>query len=96
MRLNEGYEEYREKRDALIAEYKAAGRKSEIQAALKELKAEKKERTLPDDLCCVYGRDLEDYLFDVRVCQAFAKRNRELMAEILLERAGLTDRKSVG
>jgi RNA-splicing ligase RtcB len=90
VRLDEGYEEYREKRDALIAEYKAEGRKSEIQAALKELREEKKERTLPDDLCYVYGRDLEDYLFDVRICQAFARRNRELMARILCERAGLT------
>jgi RNA-splicing ligase RtcB len=90
VRLDEGYEEYREKRDALIAEYKAEGRKSEIQAALKQLREEKKERTLPDDLCYVYGRDLEDYLFDVRICQAFARRNRELMARILCERAGLT------
>ena len=90
VRLDEGYEEYREKRNALIAEYKAAGRKSEIQAALKQLREEKKERTLPDDLCTVYGQDLEDYLFDVRICQAFARRNRERMAEILTERAGLT------
>ena len=90
VRLDEGYEEYREKRNALIAEYKAAGRKSEIQAALKQLREEKKERTLPDDLCPVYGQDLEDYLFDVRICQAFARRNRERMAEILTERAGLT------
>ncbi len=90
VRLDEGYEEYREKRDALIAEYKAAGRKSEIQAALKQLREEKKERTLPDDLCTVCGRDLDDYLFDVRICQAFARRNRERMAEILTERAGLT------
>ena len=90
IRLDEGYEDFRRKREELIASYKAAGRKNEIQAALKELKTAKKERTLPDDLCYVYGKDLEDYLFDVAVCQAFARRSRELMAEILVKRAGLT------
>ena len=35
--LNKGKEEYFAKRDALIAEYKDAGRRTEIQAALKEL-----------------------------------------------------------
>lgn len=90
IRLDEGYEDCRRKREELIASYKAAGRKNEIQAALKELKTAKKERSMPDDLCYVYGSDLEDYLFDVAVCQAFARRSRELMAEILAERAGLT------
>ena len=33
--LNQGREDYFKKRDALIAEYKAAGRRGEIQAALK-------------------------------------------------------------
>ena len=33
---------------------------------------------------------MEDYLFDVEICQNFAKRNREKMAEIILERTGMT------
>ena len=88
--LSKGKEEYFTKRDALIAEYKAAGRKAEIQEALKRLKWSSRESEIPEDLCFVYGQYLEDYLFDVEICQHFARRSRELMAEILLQRSGLT------
>ena len=88
--LNQGREEYFKKRDALIAEYKAAGRRKEIQAALKELAWSDKPLTMPEDLCYLYGEYLEDYLHDVEICQQFTRRNRELMAEILLTRSGLT------
>ncbi len=87
--LNKGKEEYFAKRDALIAEYKAAGRRTEIQAALKALHWSNREATIPEDLCFVYGQYLADYLHDVEICQRFARRNRELMAEILLQRTGL-------
>ena len=88
--LNKGKAEYFAKRDALIAEYKATGRRTEIQEALKQLRWEEKETTIPEDLCFVYGQYLEDYLHDVEICQRFARQNRELMAKILLERSGLT------
>lgn len=88
--LNKGKAEYFAKRDALIAEYKAAGRRTEIQEALKQLRWQEKETTIPEDLCFVYGQYLEDYLHDVEICQRFARQNRELMAKILLERSGLT------
>lgn len=88
--LNKGKEEYFQKKDALIAEYKAAGRKKEIQAALKELHWSSHESTIPEDLCFVYGQYLEDYLHDVEICQQFARRSRERMAEIILGRLGLT------
>ena len=88
--LNKGKEEYLIKRETLIAEYKAAGRRTEIQAALKELRWKEKGLTVPEDLCFVYGQYLEDYLHDVEICQRFARQNRELMAKILLERSGLT------
>ena len=87
--LNKGKEEYFARRDALIAEYKAAGRRNEIQAVLKALRWEAREATIPEDLCFVYGQYLEDYLHDVEICQRFARRNRELMAEIFLQRLGL-------
>ena len=92
--LHTGKEELFAKRDALIAEYKAAGRRDEIQTALQELVWSAKEKTIPDDLCYVYGQYLEDYLHDVEICQRFALRNRELMAEILLKRTGLSARDS--
>ena len=88
--LNKGKAEYFAKRDALIAEYKAAGRRTEIQEALKQLKWQEKETTIPEDLCFVYGSYLEDYLHDVEICQRFARQNRELMAKILMERGDLT------
>lgn len=87
--LNKGKEEYFAKRDALIAEYKDAGRRTEIQAALKELHWNSHEATIPEDPCFVYGQYLEDYLHDVEICQRFACRSRELMAEIILQRLGL-------
>ena len=90
--LNKGIGSYLEARDEIIRTYKEQGRRSEIQAALKKLKwdKEKLEPTIPADLCWLYGKYLEDYLHDVEICQAFARRSREKMAEILLERAGLT------
>ncbi len=90
--LHMGKEDYFRQRDEIIASYKAQGRRSEIQAALKTLQRnyETSEPDVPKDLCWLYGSFLEDYLFDVEICQAFARRNREKMAEVILERTGLT------
>lgn len=88
--LNKGKETYFAERDAIIKEYKAAGRRKEIQEALKKISWLQREATIPEDLCYLYGSYLEDYLFDVEICQSFARRNREKMAEIILERMGIT------
>ena len=87
--LNRGKEEYFKVRQEIIDTYKAEGRRKEIQSALNELKWTPRDATIPDDLCYVYGEYLDNYLHDVDICQRFAKRNRELMAEIIMERAGL-------
>ena len=87
--LSKGKEEYFKKRDEIIRTYKEQGKRKEIQAALKQIKWERKESMIPEDLCFLYGPYLEDYLHDVEVCQRFARRNREKMAEILLERTGI-------
>lgn len=90
--LDRGYGEYLEKREEIIRTYKEQGRREEIQDALKQLhfKVYESGPSMPEDLCYLSGRYLEDYLHDVVICQAFAKRNREKMAEILLERTGMT------
>ena len=44
---------------------------------------------MPEDLCYLSGEAFQDYLHDVEICQQFARRNRELMTEIILERTGL-------
>ena len=87
--LSRGKETYLKQREELIRTYKEQGRRSEIQAELKKLVWEKNESEIPEDLCFLYGQYLEDYLHDVEICQRFAKRNRELLAEILMQRAGL-------
>lgn len=87
--LAHGKEEYFNKKDELIARYKAEGRAREIEKALKELHWKNRESAVPDDLAFLYGKYLEDYIHDLKLCQSFAKRNRELIAEILAERAGL-------
>ena len=88
--LNKGKETYFKQRDEIIRTYKEQGRRKEIQAALKEIDWKAKELTIPQDLCYLYGSYMEDYLHDVEICQKFATRNRELIAEILLEKTGLT------
>lgn len=92
VQLDQGYGTYLEKREKLIASYKEQGRRKEIQEALKQLTWEKEEAKMPEDLCYLTGTWLEHYLHDVEICQRFARRNREKMAEILLEKTGLCGR----
>lgn len=88
--LNKGKESYFQQRDEIIRTYKEQGRRDEIQKALEEISWNKREATMPEDLCYLYGQYFEDYMHDVEICQRFARRNREKIAEILLERAGLS------
>ena len=89
--LHAGKEEYFKKRDELISSYKAQGRRSEIQKALRQLEKEYRDRNpdVPLELCWLTGTYLDDYLHDVEICQKFARRSRELMAGIIAERTGL-------
>jgi len=63
----------------LIETYKAEGRKTEIQAALKALTQKYKENTnkVPKDLAWLEGDHLNDYLHDMDICQRYAQLNRE-------------------
>lgn len=69
-----------------IEEYKAAGRSSEIQHAIKKLrhKRNKAASSLPSDLCYVEGKGREEYLHDMRLCQQWAIINRHLIAMLLM------------
>ena len=87
--LHKGKEEYFAKRDALIAEYKAAGRRKEIQSALKELHWTERQPDVEADLCWLYGTYFDSYMHDIEICQAFARRNREVMANEILSLTGL-------
>jgi RNA-splicing ligase RtcB len=91
IQLHSGKAEYFKARDEIIRTYKEQGRKTEIQDAIVELRKDfhAHELDAPEDLCWLYGEYLEDYLHDVEICQRFARRNREKMAEIILERTGM-------
>ena len=90
--LHKGKDTLFQERDEIIRSYKEQGRRKEIQAVLKELisKWQEKELSMPEDLCFLYGKYLDDYLHDVEICQEFAHRNREKMAEVILRRTGIT------
>ncbi len=87
--LNKGKETYFQERDEIIRTYKEQGRRKEIQAALEAIAWQKREATMPEDLCYLYGSWFQEYLHDVEICQRFARRNRERIAEVLLGRTGM-------
>ncbi len=72
----------------VVDHLKAEGRSDEIAATLAELKA--RYPHVPDQLCYLTGEARQRYLDDMRICQLFASRNREVMADIILRRLGLT------
>ena len=88
--LNVGKASYLEQRENLIQQLKASGRQNEIQSALKKLADNRRNTSIPEDLCYVYGEHMKKYLHDVELCQQFAKLNRETIAKVLLERTGVT------
>lgn len=73
----------------LIARYKAEGRRSEIQAAIKELRSsfQAQECFTPRELCYLTGEYREMYLHDMRICQEFASLNRMTIAGLILSAA---------
>lgn len=90
--LASGKDKFFREKENIITTYKALGRKTEIKSKLAELEKDYRGRkaSMPDDLCYVYGKYFHQYLHDMELCQTFARRNRELIAKILLGKAGLT------
>lgn len=88
--LMSGKDKLYEEQDRLIKEYKAAGRKSEIQNAIAELRRNFKavNPNIPKDLCYLEGKYREDYLHDMRICQKFAYMNRVMIAQIICNHMG--------
>lgn len=84
--LTDGADEFEESIRRIIEEYKAAGRKSELQDIIKKMRMENRSGMprLPRDLCYVEGEASEQYLHDMRLCQKWAVLNRRLIAMLLL------------
>ena len=82
-----GWDKLMEEQQRIIAEYKAAGRRSELQGVIARLHASFKTRrpSVPADLCYVEGQSREDYLHDMRLCQRWAQINRRLITDLLLD-----------
>ena len=70
-----------------IEEYKAAGRRSELQHVIKKMRREfcQSEPALPRDLCYIEGEVRDQYLHDMRLCQQWAVLNRRLISMLLLK-----------
>lgn len=85
--LIDGADEFEETIRRTIEEYKAAGRRSELQTVIKQMRKEHEtaEPSLPADLCYVEGEARELYLHDMRICQCWAVLNRRLIARLLLK-----------
>lgn len=81
-----GADKLYETQQALIAEYKAQGRRCEIQDAIKQLKKEfkLKESKIPKELCYLTGQYRQMYLDDMAICQEFAQLNRMQIANQIL------------
>lgn len=84
--IMQGKDKLYEMQEQLIAEYKAQGRKSEIQKAIKELhrKFNPNPLGIPKELCYLTGKYREDYLHDMEICQHFAAINRYEIANAIV------------
>ncbi len=84
--LTEGADEFEEAIKRTIEEYKAAGRRSELQSVIKKMRREHQaaEPALPAALCYVEGEAREHYLHDMRLCQRWAVLNRKLISLLLM------------
>ena len=85
--LTEGADEFEETIKCTIEEYKATGRRSELQSVIKQMRKSQQdaEPILPRDLCYVENDAREDYLHDMRICQRWAVLNRKLISLLLLK-----------
>ena len=84
-----GKAKLKEETDKLIAEYKASGRSDEIPAGINELKRKNRRvNMIPDDLCYLEGEWRDRYLHDMELCQAFAVRNRSIIATNIFRNMG--------
>ncbi|MCL1878907.1 MAG: RtcB family protein [Defluviitaleaceae bacterium] len=83
-----GKDKLLEAQEKLIAEYKAAGRKSELTEAIKKLRVSHKthKTDVPKDLAYLTGKYKDDYMQDMMICQEYAIINRETIADIILEK----------
>lgn len=91
--IMQGKDKLYEMQAKLIEEYKAAGKKKEIQGAIKELhrKFNPNPLNIPKELCYLTGEYREKYLHDMKICQEFAVLNRKEIADVILDELGIKE-----
>ena len=82
-----GWDKLLEEQNRMIAEYKAAGRKAELQDAIRELhnSFRMQKPSIPQDLCYLESVHRDNYLHDMRLCQEWAVINRRMIAAMIME-----------
>lgn len=87
VKCQSGWTEMMEEQNRIIAEYKQAGKKGELQDVIRKLHNSFKMRkpAVPTDLSYLEGEFREDYLHDMRLCQQWAAINRKLIVDLLLD-----------
>lgn len=86
----QGVPKLKEEGERLIEEYKRTGRQKEIQKALAELKRKWKpdKLNIPKELCYLTGKNRDDYLHDMKICQQFAVANRQMILRVIFQKMG--------
>lgn len=72
----------------LINQLKKEGREKDIQTELAKISTV----VVSKDLSYLEGADVEGYLHDMKICQEFARLNREAMLDVLVEEMGIKKR----
>lgn len=87
VKCQSGWGELIEEQNRLIAEYKQAGRKNELQDVIRQLHNSFKMRkpAIPPDLAFLEGGFRDDYLHDMRLCQQWAKINRRMIVGLIMD-----------
>lgn len=83
--INHGYNDYLNKKQEVIKTYKELGKQKEIQSTLSELQKEfeKDKNIIPKDLAYLEGKERDNYLHDMKLCQEFAILNRHTIAQTI-------------
>ena len=88
---------YNEEVKEIVERCNKENRRSDIQKEIKAFKEEFENRVpdMPKDLCYLEGSNRDDYLFDMKICQGFAKENRKGIAKIILDHMDIKEDKII-
>lgn len=82
--------EYQVMHDAIIEQFKAAGRETEINEALKEFKQMHIIPNSSKDLAYISGELMESYLNDVKICRTWSYYNHQSIAWTIFDALGVS------